>query len=65
MDSQQSFLNHFRKEITFLREEVRMRNIIIKNLFFSKPSKYNEQNLSYKTANNNFLDKNFIQFETV
>ena len=30
MDSQQNFFNHLLNEIQFLREEVRMKNIIIK-----------------------------------
>ena len=40
-----------------------MKNIIIKSLLLSKSSKHNEQNLTYKTNNDNFLDENFIQFK--
>ena len=43
MDSQQNFFNHLLNEIQFLREEVRMKNIIIKSLLLSKSSKHNEQ----------------------
>ena len=43
MGSQQNFFNHFQSEIQFLREEVRMKNIIIKSLLLSKSSKHNEQ----------------------
>ena len=64
MDSQQNFFNHLLNEIRFRREEARMKNIIIKSLLLSKSSKYNEQNLSYKTTNDNFLDKIFVQFTT-
>ena len=34
--------------------------MIIKS-FLSKSSKYNEQNLAYKTTNDNFIDENFVQ----
>ena len=60
MDSQQNFFNHLLNEIQFLREEVRMKNIIIKSLLLSKSSKPNEQNLAYKTTNDNFLDENIL-----
>ena len=43
MDSQQNFFNQLLNEIQFLREEVRMKNIIIKSLLLSKSSKHNEQ----------------------
>ena len=62
MDSQQNFFNHLLKEIQFLREEARMKNIIIKSLLLSKSSKHNEQNLAYKTTNDNFYDENSVQF---
>ena len=62
MDSQQNFFNHLLNEIQFLREEVRMKNIIIKSLLLSKSSKHNEQNLAIKTTNDNFLDENSVQF---
>ena len=45
MDSQQNFFNHLLNEIQFLREEVRMKNIIMKSLLFLKSSKHNEQSL--------------------
>ena len=62
VDSQQKFFNHLLNEIQFLREEIRMKNIIIKSLLLSKSSKHNEQNLAYKTSNDNFLDENSVQF---
>ena len=62
MDSQQNFFNHLLNEIQFLREEIRMKNIIVKSLLLSKSSKHNEQNLAYKTTNDNFLDENSVQF---
>ena len=62
MDSQQNFFNHLLNEIQFLREEVTMKSIIIKSLLLSKSSKHNEQNLAYKTTNDNFLDENSVQF---
>ena len=48
-------------EIQFLREEVRIKNIIIKSLLLPKSSKHKEQNLTYKTTNNNFLDETSVQ----
>ena len=42
MDSQQNFFNHLLNEIQFLREEIRMKNIIVKSLLLSKSSKHNE-----------------------
>ena len=62
MDSQQNFFNHLLNEIQFLREEVRMKNTIIKSLLLSKSLKHNEQNLAYKIASYNFLDENFFKF---
>ena len=62
MDSQQKFSNDLRNEIQFLREEVTMKNIIIKSLLLSNSSKHNEQNLAYKTTNDNFLDESSVQF---
>ena len=53
MDSQQNFFNHLLNEIQFLREEVRMKNIIIKSLLLSKSLKHNEQNLAYKLSYRN------------
>ena len=41
-----------------------MKNLIIKSLLLSKSSKHNKQNLSYKTTNDNLLDKTFVQFKT-
>ena len=64
MDSQQNFFNHLPNKIQFLREEVRMKNTIIKSLLLSKSSKHNEQNLSYKITSDNFIDKKFVQFKT-
>ena len=48
-------------ESQFLREEVRIKNIIIKSLLLPKSSKHKEQNLTYKTTNNNFLDETSVQ----
>ena len=62
MCSQQNFFNHLLNKIQFLREGVRMKNIVIKSLLLSKSSKHNEQNLAYKTTNDNFLDENSVQF---
>ena len=62
LDSQQNFFNHLLNEIQFLREEVRMKNIIIKSLLLSKSSKRSEQNLAYKTTSDNFHDENSVQF---
>ena len=39
-----------------------MKNIIIKSLLLLKFLKHNEQNLTYKTINDNSLDENFVQF---
>ena len=63
-DSQQNFFNHLLNEIQFLREEVRMKNIIIESLLLSKSSKHSKQNLAYKTTNDNFLNGNSVQFNT-
>ena len=62
MDSQQKFSNDLLNEIQFLREEVTMKNIIIKSLLLSNSSKHNEQNLAYKTTNDIFLDESSVQF---
>ena len=62
MDSQQKFSNDLLNEIQFLREEVTMKNIIIKSLLLSNSSKHNEQNLAYKTTNDNYLDESPVQF---
>ena len=61
MVNQDQFFNHLLNKILFLREKVKMKNIIIKSSLLSKSSKHNEQNLTYKTNNDNFLDENFIQ----
>ena len=50
-------------ENQFLQEEVKIKNIIIKSLLLSKSSKHSEQNLAYKTTNDNFLDENSVQFD--
>ena len=63
MVNQDQFFNHLLNKILFLREKVKMKNIIIKSSLLSKSSKHNEQNLTYKTNNDNFLDENFIQFK--
>ena len=47
MDSQQNFLNYLLKKIQSLREEVRMKDVIIKSLLLLKSSKQHGQNLSY------------------
>ena len=62
LDNQQNFFNHLPNEIQFLREEVRMKNIVIKSLLLSKSSKRSEQNLAYKTTSDNFHDENSVQF---
>ena len=39
-----------------------MKNIIIKSLLLPNSSKHNEQNLAYKTTNDNYLDESPVQF---
>ena len=61
MDIHQNVFNHLLNEIQFLREEVRMKNFIIKSQLISKSSKHNEKNVAHKTTDDNFLDENFVQ----
>lgn len=63
MNSQQNIFKDLLHKIQILREEGMIRNIIIKILLLSKSQRHNEQNLSYKTTNDNFPGKNFGQFK--
>lgn len=58
-ESLEELVTHLRSEVEFLREEIKTKNFIIKDLMAMKSVMRNNQNISHNMSENNLIKSNF------